>query len=126
MTDSLCIEQHGEVTVYQFLDSEDGTVDAWSAAMIAQIDSTPVDVPFRVLMDVSASNVSFTRHARQTSVMLFTRYGHRRGRLAFLFSSRTAPHFGRIFFASLGRLTFQREFFSSRARAMAWLREPTP
>ena len=121
MSDRLCINNERGIVIYEFLDSADATVDAWAADLERLIAATPADVPFRVLMDVSAAHVNFTRHARQTSVLLFTRYGQRRGRLAFLFSSKTAPHFARIFFASLGKLTFERDYFSNRAKAMAWL-----
>jgi hypothetical protein len=41
--------------------------------------------------------------------------------LAFLFSSRTAPHYARIFFASLGKLQFELQFFRDRQRALDWL-----
>jgi hypothetical protein len=69
-------------------------------------------------MDVSSSDVTFTRHARRKSIELFTCCQHHQGRIAFLFSGKTAPHFARMFFASLGRLSFERDFLHNRAHAM--------
>jgi hypothetical protein len=72
-------------------------------------------------MDVSAPQVNFSRYARQKSQEYFGLYRGRKGRLAFLFSSRTAPHYARIFFASLGKLQFELQFFRDRQRALDWL-----
>ncbi len=113
----------GDIAIHTFTNSSEIAIDAWAEELCHVIESTPPDQVFRVLMDVSARQVSFNGHARNTSLELFTRYKHRHGRLAFLFSSKPAPHFARIFFASLGKLTFEREFFSNRERAMDWLRE---
>lgn len=109
------------ITIHSFSDSSDESVDAWGTALADLIESTPADLPFRTLMDVSAQNVSFTRHARQMTLLLFSRYRRRKGRFAFLFSSKTAPHFARIFLASLGRLNFEIAYFSNRDKALEWL-----
>jgi hypothetical protein len=114
-------EPIGAIEAHVFTASDDEAVDAWAAALIHLIDSTPVKTPFRVLMDVSAPQVSFTGYARQTTQRLFSQYRHRQGRIAFLFSSRTAPFYSRLFFASLGRLTFELNAFSDRQAALTWL-----
>lgn len=116
-------EQLGDVAVHTFTDSSEAAVDAWGAALARHIASIPADQPFRVLMDVSSHQVSFSRYARQKSQEMFSRYRARRGRFAFLFSSRTAPFYARIFFSTLGRLSFELGYFSDRARALEWLRE---
>lgn len=121
MFEGFYIQQEGEIIVHMFTDSSEAAVDAWARALGQLIETPPPDTMFRVLMDVSSPQVAFTRYARHTSVQLFTRYKDRRGRLAFLFSSKPAPHFARIFFASLGKLTFERDYFSSRERAIDWL-----
>jgi len=77
--------------------------------------------PFRVLMDVSDKAVSFTPRVRQRTVELFTRYRTHHGFFAFLFSSRVAPYYSRIFFASLGRLTFELNYFTEKSKALDWL-----
>lgn len=123
MTEGFYCEQQGDIMVYGFTRSEDTDVDAWAAALIAHIEATPPDTPFRVLMDVSAKQVSFTARARQRSVEIFTRYRSRQGRYAFLFSSRTAPYYSRIFFASLGRLNFSLNYFTDPQKAIEWLRQ---
>jgi hypothetical protein len=122
MADGFFVEQFEGITVYTFTNSSEAAIDAWGDALSGLIDSTPDSVPFCVLMDVSSPQVSFSRYARQKTVELFTRYRRRRGRYAFLFSSKTAPHFARIFFASLGKLQFDRQFFSDREKAMDWLK----
>ncbi len=104
MADGFYCEQQGDIMVCGFTHSNDEAVDAWAAVLAAYLDSVIPDEHFRVLMDVSDKQVSFTPRARQRTVELFTHYRSRQGRYAFLFSSRTAPYYSRIFFASLGRL----------------------
>ena len=123
MSEGFFTEQVGNISLHIFTASTDAAVDAWGDALSQLIENTPPDGCFRVLLDVSAKQVSFTSHARQKTKELFTRYANRKGRLAFLFSSPTAPYYSRIFFASLGRLNFERNFFSDREKALAWLRE---
>jgi hypothetical protein len=123
MLPAFCIDQDGPITIHTFEVSSTAAVDAWRAAFMELLESTPPDQPFLALMDVSSRQVSFTRYARQTSLNLFTHYKDRKGRLAFLFTSKTAPHFARIFFASLDRIAFEKAYFSNRAQAIAWLRE---
>jgi hypothetical protein len=117
------VEQAGDIEIHRFEDSTDESVNHWSECFIHTLETTPPEKPFRILMDVSSRQVSFTRHARQTSFDLFRRYRDRQGRLAFLFTSKTAPHFSRLFFYTLGRLSYELQFFSSRDKAMAWLNE---
>jgi len=122
MADGLLTETIDGIVIYTFTDSSEAAIDAWGAALARLIDATPPDRPFRVLMDVASAQVTFSRHARHTSHALFSRYRARQGRLAFLFSSKTAPHYARIFFASLGRLHFGLQFFCNRDKAINWLR----
>ncbi|MBL8165292.1 MAG: hypothetical protein JNJ61_25135 [Anaerolineae bacterium] len=119
MTEGFVVEQQGHITIHRFTESSDKAVNAWRAALISQFES---DQPFAVLLDVSAKQVSFTAYARQTTKALFSQYRMRQGRFACLFSSRTAPYYARIFFASLGRLNFAIGTFSSRDAALEWLR----
>jgi hypothetical protein len=123
MCEAFYVQQDGLITIHTLTNSAEATIDLWAVELARLIESTPSDQAFRVLMDVSASQVNFTRHARQKSVEVFTTYRQRKGRLAFLFSSKPAPHFARIFFASLGKLSFEREYFSKREQAMNWLRQ---
>ncbi len=121
MSDGFYCEQQGEVMIYGFTHSDDDAVDAWAVALSAYLDTLPTEKPFRVLMDVSDKSVSFTPRARQRTVELFTRYRTHHGRYAFLFSSRVAPYYSRIFFASLGRLTFELNYFTDKQKALDWL-----
>ncbi|MBZ0290566.1 MAG: hypothetical protein K8I30_23280 [Anaerolineae bacterium] len=121
--DGLLTENVDGIIIYTFTNSSESAVDAWGAALTQVIEETPPDQLFRVLMDVSSPQVSFSRPARSMSQQVFTRYRSRKGRMAFLFSSKTAPHYARIFFASLGRLQFQLQFFSNRDKALHWLHE---
>lgn len=123
MADGIQVDHIGAITAYIFIDSRDETVDQWATLFHENITALSPDQPCLVLMDVSAKNVSFTGYARQRSQELFRTYKSRRGRMAFLFSSRTAPHYARIFFASIGRMNFQISFFSDRAKALKWLQE---
>jgi hypothetical protein len=111
------------VIIYTFTDSSETAIDRWGVEVAKVIEAKPPEQPFRILMDVSSKQVSFSRHARWMSQQIFTRYRDRKGRFAFLFSSKTAPHYARIFFASLGRLQFHLQFFSSREKALQWLHE---
>ena len=122
MSDGFYCEQQGEVMIYGFTHSDDGAVDAWAVALDSYLANQGIDKPFRVLMDVSDKDVSFTPRARQRTVELFTRYRSCQGRFAFLFSSRVAPYYSRIFFASLGRLTFELNYFTDKQKALDWLR----
>ncbi|MBA3875045.1 MAG: hypothetical protein H0X30_38455 [Anaerolineae bacterium] len=121
MSDGFYCEQQGTVMLYGFTHSDDDAVDAWAAALDAYLQSLPAGSTFRILMDVSDKAVSFTPRARQRTVELFTRYRSHHGRFAFLFSSRVAPYYSRIFFASLGRLTFELNYFTDRQKALEWL-----
>jgi hypothetical protein len=121
--DGFYIEEDGDVTIHTITDSSEEAIDIWYAELACLIEMTPPELPFRVLLDVSAKHVSFTQYARQKSLQIFSEFKHRQGRIAFLLSSKTAPHFARIFFASLGRVTFERNFFSDRDKAITWLRE---
>jgi hypothetical protein len=123
MSEAFYVQQDGPITVHTLTNAAESTVDLWAVALARLIESTPPEEAFRVLMDVSSNQVSFTRYARQKSVEVFTTYKQRYGRLAFLFSSKPAPHFARIFFASLGKLSFEREYFSNREQAIQWLRQ---
>lgn len=124
MTDGFRAEQIDGIAIYTFTTNADSAVDTWVETLAHWIESTPSDQPFRVLMDVSSNQVNFSGYARQKSLEIFGRYRKRRGRYAFLFSSRTAPFYSRIFFASLGRLEFQLAYFNDREKALSWLREP--
>jgi hypothetical protein len=121
MVDGFHTEQVGQITLHIFTNSSDAAVEAWGAALREVIETTPPDRVFRVLLDVSAKQVNFTRHARQVSVAIFTHYRQRRGKVALLFSSKVAPHFARIFFASLGKMTIELGYFSQREPALEWL-----
>jgi hypothetical protein len=123
MSEEFYVECDGPITIQTFTTSSEAAIDTWFIAFQNTVDSTPPDQPFLILMDVSSKNVSFTRYARQKTLELFARYKQRRGRLAFLFSSKTAPYFARIFFASLEKLSFEQAYFSNRAQAISWLRE---
>jgi len=121
MGEAFTTEQHGAITIHTFIESSEAAIDAWAEAVARLIETTPQDEVFLLLMDVSAKQVDFSRYAREKSAELFTRYRGRRGRLAMLFSSRIAPYFARIFFASLGKLDFEYGYFSNREQALAWL-----
>lgn len=121
MSDGFYCEQQGTVMLYGFTHSDDAAVDAWAAALDAYLGSLPAGNTFCVLMDVSEKAVSFTPRTRQRTVELFTRYRAHQGRFAFLFSSRVAPYYSRIFFASLGRLAFELNYFTDRQKALEWL-----
>lgn len=121
--DGFYLEEDGDITIHTFTDSSERAVDTWGAELACHIEMTPPELPFHVLLDVSAKQVNFTLYARQKSLQLFSQFKHRQGRIAFLFSSKTAPHFARMFFASIGKITFEREYFSDRDKAITWLRE---
>ena len=121
--DGFYIEEDGDVTIHTITDSSVQAIDTWYAELACLIEMTQPELPFRVLLDVSAKHVSFTQYARQKSLQIFSQFKQRQGRIAFLFSSKTAPHFARIFFASIGKLTFERNFFSDRSKAIDWLHE---
>jgi hypothetical protein len=123
MTDGFHAEQIDGIALHTFTDHAEESVDIWADTLAQWIDSMPPEQPFRVLLDVSVPQVSFTRYARQKSLDIFSRFRHRQGRFAFLFSSRTAPFYARIFLASLGRLEFQIGYFHERDTALSWLRE---
>lgn len=123
MVDGLRTESIDNVIIYTFTNSSETAIDVWGNELTAAIEDTALDQIFRVLIDVSSPDVSFSRHARQKSQQIFTCYRARKGRVAFLFSSKTAPHYARIFFASLGRLQFNLQFFSNRDKAINWLKQ---
>ncbi len=123
MSEEFYCEQQGEVMIYGFTRSNDDDVDVWASALDAYLQNLPSSKAFSILMDVSDKSVSFTPRARQRTVELFTRFRAHRGRFAFLFSSRVAPYYSRIFFASLGRLAFELNYFTDKQKALDWLNQ---
>jgi hypothetical protein len=123
MSEGFKREQDGDVVILTLTKDDEATVDLWAEAMQSVIESASDIDGFRILTDVSAREVGFTGYARQTSKELFNQYKRQNGRLGFLFSSKTAPYYARIFFASFGRLAFDLKFFSERDKALMWLKE---
>ncbi len=123
MSDGFHAETSNGIAIYTFTNNADAAVDVWGKTLTQLIESLPPEQPFRILMDVSSDQVNFSRYARQKSLEVFSRYRKREGRYAFLFSSRTAPFYARIFFSSLGRLAFQLSYFNDRQKALDWLKE---
>ena len=119
----LQIEQLNEIVVYTFTDSSEESVDTWVISLEGLFQETPPTQPFHALVDVSAQDVDFNAHARQKSAELFTRYASHHGYIAFIFTGVTAPHYARIFFAGLGPLSFEVEFFETREAGLGWLRD---
>ena len=122
MSPPFTVEQKQDIVIHRFITSEDEAVDLWSTAFTSLANSTPEAEWFRVLVDVAGPNISFTSHARATTRTLFTQYGKRKGRVAFLFAWRTSPYLARIFFAGLGKLELQINYFSDEASAIQWLK----
>lgn len=121
MTSDFSTEQIGPVAVHTFSQSTEAAVDAWAEAMVRCFEDASPQEPVAILVDVSAPQVDFSRYARKTSQWLFNHYRQHPGKIAFIFSSRTAPYFARIFFASLGRLHFEVQSFNSRESGLRWL-----
>ncbi len=120
-TPDFITEQAGKVAVHTFIHSTEAEIDAWAEAMVRCFEDASPQQPVAILVDVSAPQVDFSRYARKTSQWLFNQYRQRPGKIAFIFSSRTAPYFARIFFASLGKLQFEARSFSSREAGLHWL-----
>lgn len=115
------ITEQGEIVIYTFIDSADVYVEQWAESIETLFKDTPAMQPLYVMVDVSSPDVEFTALARQKSAEIFPRYRNHRGRVAFVFSGVTAPYYARIFFAGLGILNFEVEFFDSREACLAWL-----
>ena len=115
------ITEQGEIVIYTFTDSADKYVDEWAESLETLFNDTPTMQPLYVMVDVSSPDVEFTALARQKSAEIFPRYHTHRGRVAFVFSGVTAPYYARIFFAGMGRLDFEVEFFDNRDAGLNWL-----
>lgn len=121
MTADFSTFRDGEIQVFQFNRSTDEAVAEWAIALEAYIQQTPKKRPFYILLDVSAPDVDFTAAARQHSKRIFSDYHAHKGYIAMLFAWRTSPYFGRLFFASLGKLNFKLNYFHQREAAFSWL-----
>ncbi len=111
----------GFIQVFKFNKSTDAAVEAWAAALENHIQQTPADQPVYVLLDVTGDEVTFSAAARQQSKRIFSTHRDRVGYIALLFEWRTSPYFARLFFASLGKLTFKMNYFHRTEAARAWL-----
>ena len=75
--DGFYIEEDGDVTIHTITNSSEQAIDTWYAELACLIEMTPSELPFRVLLDVSAKHVSFTQYARQKSLQVSGRRGPR-------------------------------------------------
>lgn len=111
------------IQVFKFTRSTDEAVEAWAQALETHLEQHPEDERFFVLLDVSGESVEFTPAARQHSKRIFDNYRKREGYIAMLFAWRTSPYFARLFFASLGKLSFKLNYFHKAEDARQWLRD---
>jgi hypothetical protein len=123
MSDAFESEQIGGITCHTFKDSSEKAVDEWTASFHAYMESTPADRPFYYLFDISGEDVYFTPYARETAAELFSAYRNRQGYMAFIMVWVTGPHIAKLFFSSLGRLTYKVEYFNTAAEGLQWLRD---
>lgn len=111
------------IQIFKFTRSTDEAIEEWAQALEDHLAQHPKDEPFYVLLDVSGESVEFTPAARQHSKRIFDSYRKRRGYIAMLFEWRTSPYFARLFFASLGKLSFKLNYFHNGDDARQWLRD---
>ena len=123
MTQDFYTESDDFIQIFRFKRSTDEAVLAWAEALDQHIESIPLKEPFFILLDVTGEEVEFTATARQESKRIFSKHRDHRGYLAMLFEWRTSPYFGRLFFASLGKLNFKMNYFSQADKAYQWLRD---
>ena len=116
-------ETDGFIQIFKFNRSTDDAVRQWAEALDQAIESLPLKEPFYILLDVTGEEVEFTAQARQESKRIFGKHQAHHGYLAMLFEWRTSPYFGRLFFASLGKLNFKLNYFSDAEKARQWLHE---
>ncbi len=123
MTADLLVYQDEFIQIFRFLRSTDEAVELWAAELESYIQNMPQKEPFFILLDVSGDKVGFTARARQHSKRIFNQYRMRKGYIAMLFEWRTSPYFGRLFFASLGKLSFKLNYFHQLEDAQNWLQQ---
>ncbi len=123
MTADLLVYTDEFIQVFRFLRSTDEAVDLWAAELETYIQNVPPKAPFYILLDVSGDKVGFTAKARQHSKRIFNQNRKRKGYIAMLFEWRTSPYFGRLFFASLGKLNFKLNYFHQSEDAQNWLQQ---
>ena len=116
-------ETHDFIQIFKFNRSTDEAVSQWAEAIEHAIESRPLNDPFYILLDVTGDEVEFTAMARQESKRIFSKHQTHRGYVAMLFEWRTSPYFARLFFASLGKLSFKLNYFSDAEKARQWLHE---
>jgi hypothetical protein len=116
-------EQDDFIQIFKFKRSTDEAVTQWAEALDHAIESRPLKDPFYILLDVTGKEVEFTALARQESKRIFSKHHAHHGYIAMLFEWRTSPYFGRLFFASLGKLAFKLNYFSDAEKAYQWLHE---
>jgi hypothetical protein len=114
-------EELDSITTHTFVISSDEAVDRWAEALRRFMETT--SDPFYYLFDVSGKDVYFTSYARETAKVLFSDYRKRRGYVAFVMVWVTGPHIAKLFFASLGKLDYEVQFFNTREEGLTWLRE---
>jgi len=117
------METDGFIQIFKFHRSTDEAVMQWATALDQAIESLPSTDPFYILLDVTGNEVEFTALARQESKRIFSKHQAHKGYIAMLFEWRTSPYFGRLFFASLGKLNFKLNYFSNAEKAHQWLHE---
>lgn len=117
------MESDDFIQIFKFNRSTDEAVIAWADALEQYMGSIPQKEPFYILLDVTGEGVEFTSTARQESKRVFTQYQHHAGYLAMVFEWRTSPYFARLFFASIGKLSFKLNYFTKHDAATDWLRK---
>ena len=122
MASDFYMETDGFIQIFRFNRSTDAAVMEWATALDDHMASIPRKEPFYIMLDVTGEGVEFTSMARQESKRIFTKYQTHVGFLAMVFEWRTSPYFARLFFASIGKLSFKLNYFTQYDLALDWLR----
>lgn len=109
------------IQIYKFNRSTDAAVKQWSDTLDRHIMAIQKSDPFFILLDVTGDNVEFTSTVRRAAKQIFSKHRDHVGYLAMIFSWRTSPYFARLFFASIGQLTFKLNYFTDIDAAKEWL-----
>lgn len=123
MPEDFYMLQEDFITILKFNRSTDAAVEKWAAALEEKMQNTPKSTPFYILLDVSGDEVEFTSLARSHSKRIFTQYKQCKGYIAMIFEWRTSPYFARLFFSTIGKLSFQLKYFTDNTQAKQWLHE---
>ena len=117
----------GRVVIYTLSSLSNDTVDVWVASCLAEMETCIAeDRPLLVLQDLARPTVVQTPYSREQGNTVTHSYPELGGRIAFMLQHNTASQRVGRYVKGQNHEYRERQIFTSREDALAWLMELVP